>query len=341
MKWRTPHVLVEVLAATIVAILVFGAVAFWRLSQGPVSISFLTPYVTQMLADIPSVKIDVRDTILTWSGWERPVDIRAVGVTATASDGHLIASVPELSVRLSVTALLGGEFEPTRLEVYEPVVQLVRTEAGDFEIGIGQEEGQSADQFGMFSDVLLQPLKRDGPLGRLRRVSIIDGSLRVEDRGLGISWGSPKTFVRLERGADRVDLQFDLQTRPRRPDPAYPGLGQVFSRAQGKSRSRGMSAVSGRRGWRPRRRRSGGSRRSICRWTSASGSGLIRTARSRPARSSLPAGPVSSRLPDVLPKTVKVRSVKGRGTLRAISPIGSSSRRSTSTSADRGSTRAP
>ena len=315
MKWRTPHVLLEVLAATIVAILVFGAVAFWRLSQGPVSISFLTPYVTQMLADIPSVKIDVRDTILTWSGWERPVDIRAVGVTATASDGHLIASVPELSVRLSVTALLGGEFEPTRLEVYEPVVQLVRTEAGDFEIGIGQEEGQSADQFGMFSDVLLQPLKRDGPLGRLRRVSIIDGSLRVEDRGLGISWGSPKTFVRLERGADRVDLQFDLQTDLGDQIPHIRGSGRYFP-------ARKEIEIEGDvRGFWPAR-------------LAAKAPAFRRLAPiDLPLDLSIRVGLDSDRsiktgeieltggaglitMPDVLPKTVKVRSVKGRGTLK-------------------------
>ena len=228
MRWRTPHVLLEILAASIVAILVIAAVGLWRLSQGPVSISFLTPYVSQMLADFPSVKIEIKDTILTWSGWERPVDIRAVGVRATESDGRVIAAVPELSMRLSITALLQGELEPTRLEIYEPVVQLLRTEAGEFQIGVGQQQGQSAGRFDTFANVLFTPMRRDGPLRYLRSVSIIDGSLRVEDRGLGFSWGSPKNFVRLERGVDRVEIQFDLQTDLGDQIPHVRGSGRYF-----------------------------------------------------------------------------------------------------------------
>ncbi|MCH8835770.1 MAG: DUF3971 domain-containing protein, partial [Proteobacteria bacterium] len=96
-------------------------VAAWRLSSGPVSLAFLSPYIEDALnADRQAFRIRLDDTILTWAGWERTLDIRALNVRAIGPDGRLIASAPELSLSLSTRALMRGMLAPASIEVFRP-----------------------------------------------------------------------------------------------------------------------------------------------------------------------------------------------------------------------------
>ena len=60
----------------------------WRLSSGPISLAFLTPYVEEALnGPGKNFRVTLGDTILTWAGWERTMDIRVLNVRATGKDG--------------------------------------------------------------------------------------------------------------------------------------------------------------------------------------------------------------------------------------------------------------
>ena len=57
------------------------AISAWKLSSGPISLAFLTPYFESTLATFyKSYRIRLDDTILTWAGWERTLDIRVINV---------------------------------------------------------------------------------------------------------------------------------------------------------------------------------------------------------------------------------------------------------------------
>ena len=70
---------------------VFVGVLVWRLTTGPISLAFLTPYFESALKTSDSqVDIKLEDTILTWAGWDQSLDIRLRGAKAVARDGKVI-----------------------------------------------------------------------------------------------------------------------------------------------------------------------------------------------------------------------------------------------------------
>lgn len=229
MRWRTPLILLEVVLAIAFVVVLLTAAGLWRLTQGPVSVSFATPYVSRVLGEIPSVSVDVADTVLIWSGWRRPVEIRAVGVSARGKGGRLIAAVPELSIRFSIRALFRGRLEPTSLDVHRLMVRLVRTEDGQLEIGLGDRQGApAADEIGPVVDLLTGPLDRSKPLGYLRRVRLVDANVTVDDRSLGISWGAPAFTTVLRRHDRGISASFDLRAELKNQNPRFRGTARYL-----------------------------------------------------------------------------------------------------------------
>ena len=197
---RTSRVLTEVLAATVIGVVVLFAASAWRLSQGPVSLSFLTPVITEVLNEWAApYRITLDDTIVAWAGWGRPLDIRAVGVRALGTGGQLAASVPEISLSFSVRALLGGAIVPTRVELIRPRVRVVRTAEGAFELALGESGALSADVMGWLLRGLRTPEAEGRSLSRLRLFNISGGRLVIDDRSSGTIWGAPRVDIRLTR----------------------------------------------------------------------------------------------------------------------------------------------
>ena len=64
-----------------VGLAVILMVVAWQLSSGPISLAFLTPYIEKAVnAGQPNFKLTLKDTILTWAGWDRTLDIRVLDV---------------------------------------------------------------------------------------------------------------------------------------------------------------------------------------------------------------------------------------------------------------------
>ena len=120
--------ILQVIAAMAAGLAVLLAVTAWLLSSGPVSLGFLTPYLKEALTlGRTGVRVELEDTILAWAGWDRTLDIRAIGVRLLNEEGGLIAGVPEVSLGLSGTALLEGRLGPTTLDLLRPKIRLLRT----------------------------------------------------------------------------------------------------------------------------------------------------------------------------------------------------------------------
>ena len=109
---RASKVILHSLAAVFGLLLILFAGTALRLSSGPVSLSFLTPYIDESLQErYPSYRIRFDDIILAWAGWKRSLDVRALDVRITDDANHLLAEVPEVSFGLSGPALLRGQRE--------------------------------------------------------------------------------------------------------------------------------------------------------------------------------------------------------------------------------------
>ncbi len=203
---RSSKFLLLFLAATLLGTAVFAAVAVWQLSRGPVSLGFLTPFVEDSLSGGPDgVQVRLHDTVLTWAGLERTLDVRAVGLEILDSDGEVVASVPELSVQFSLRALMRGLIAPTGLELFGPRLRVVRTPDGEVIVGIGavSASGQAGGGLGLIGGLLREP-NLDSPTGYLGRVSIVSGLIEFEDRLTGRNWTAQRADIVLERDENGI-----------------------------------------------------------------------------------------------------------------------------------------
>ena len=191
--------LLEALAGLLaLAILAGGILAILLKDQAPLQLGFLTPYLERSLNEIdPNIKVKIAETLLTWSGWERPLDLRVRNVQISDAAGHSLANLPDLSVELSVPALLGGDIAPGAIDVVAPRLVVVRTEDGRMQLGFGQSEQEVKQPLTPdLAAVLLQPAR--GP-GHLRRIMIQQASVIVIDRRAGEVWRLPGVNFELRR----------------------------------------------------------------------------------------------------------------------------------------------
>ena len=203
---RSSKFLLLFLAATLLGAALFAVVAIWQLSRGPVSLGFLTPYVEDSLNGGPNgVQVRLHDTVLTWAGLERTLDIRAVGLEILDSEGEVVAAVPEMSVQFSLRAMMRGLIAPTGLELFGPRLRVVRTPEGEVVVGMGafsatgQSGGQAAGGGVELIGRLMQEPNLNTSAGYLRRVSIISGLIEFEDRQTGRNWTAQRAEIALER----------------------------------------------------------------------------------------------------------------------------------------------
>lgn len=207
---RSSKFLLLFLVATLLGAVLFSLVAIWQLSRGPVSLSFLTPYVEESLSGGPTgVRVRLHDTVITWAGFERTLDLRAVGLDILDDDGELVASVPEMAVQLSARALLRGKIAPTALELFGPRLRMVRTEDGDIVVGFAAVAADGTPLQGQtsFIDRLLESPAEGSPLGYLRRVAVVSALIDFEDRQSGRNWTAQRADITVQR--DRRGIRAD------------------------------------------------------------------------------------------------------------------------------------
>ena len=209
---RSSRILLEVLAGLLFVLVLLGAGAAWRLSQGPVSLAFAIPYVDEQLVKAGGpFAIELVDIILIWGGWDRTLDIRVVGVTARDRGGGVIAAIPEVSVGLAAVALAGGKISLTRFELIEPLMRAHRTESGEFELVIGERTGPTGNTLPMLFQALLNPHERESPLAVLNQISVVGGKLVVDDRMLRTTWRARGVDIVLTRNEAGLSARFGLE----------------------------------------------------------------------------------------------------------------------------------
>ena len=97
----------EVLMGLIAALVIGLGVAWWRLSQGPVELSFLKEQIQSELSHARGGRpVGIDRVELAWSQ-AGSLELRAVDVTVEDGQGHVVSRAQEARIELGVLPLLG------------------------------------------------------------------------------------------------------------------------------------------------------------------------------------------------------------------------------------------
>lgn len=219
---RALKILAEIVGLAVAGFALAAVALAWRLSTGPLEIDFLTPYVEQALAD-RNVTVEIGALSLRWEGFDRPAVLAARDVRVRQRDGTLVAFTPEGTADVSMPKLLRGVVAPLRIDLIRPHLRVTRTEAGEFSFGLGEGEtgegGVATPAAGAPTRDVVKDLlaaldarlgSEDSAIASLARLTLVDGSVRIDDRMLGRSWIAPKASADLRRSATGVDGQAAL-----------------------------------------------------------------------------------------------------------------------------------
>jgi Protein of unknown function/AsmA-like C-terminal region len=199
----------EIIAALIAGVAILIGFTAWRLADGhPVHLGFLVPYFERSLAAPDrTFKVKLDDLIVTWTGGEQLLSIRAIGVRALSEDGRELASVPQIGLRLSVRAMMRGLVAPTEIEVFDPRIHVRRNRDGTFQflatVASAGENQPSSILPEIFGD-LMGPPNPDTSTGYLQRAHLVGGELVFDDQRTGLLWHAPKIDIDLLRDREGI-----------------------------------------------------------------------------------------------------------------------------------------
>lgn len=209
---RTTRVLIEVMVASLIVAALLAGYGAWRLSQGPLPVSFLTQDIEKALnSRAGPVRLTLGDTMLAWAGWDRALDLRVTGVRVFGQNGAELARIPEMSVSFSALALLRGVVAPTSLDIIGPRVTIVRQPSGDFAFAFDQRDASGGDLSTAIAAFISRRPRNEGGLSSLRRISVLDAQVTLDDRFTGALWRAPESNIVLLREGGEVRASIDAR----------------------------------------------------------------------------------------------------------------------------------
>ena len=204
--------LLGLISTVILIVLAAMAVCAWRLSQGPVSLSFLTPTIEQALGRLggAAMRVTLENTALVWDADAQSLIIRVRNMHLTAPDGHSLASVPDATISLAGEPMLVGRVAVRRVRLIHPRLRLLRTEEGSFALGFGDDA--DANTAALLDRAIGGSLASDGKdvgvslaeRNELDQIEIVGGQLDFEDQALDMDWHAPQLDLLLKRTATGV-----------------------------------------------------------------------------------------------------------------------------------------
>ena len=208
---RTTKIMLEVLGALLAGIALLVGFLAWRLIyEGPIHMAFLAPYVERSIAEAQrDFRVEIEDTVLTWAGWPRGLDLRAINLHVKDRRDRDLAVLPQVSLTLSARAMLHGLIAPSKVEILSPDIMLRRRADGVMMFGLQtldqgpQSSGvTNAPSPGEVIEELLDDSNPDKPVGYLRSISIVDGRISVDDHSAGMVWEAHHVNSEISRNDD-------------------------------------------------------------------------------------------------------------------------------------------
>ncbi len=131
----------------LIAIAVLGiALFFWRLTQGPISLSFLNGRIeTAINQQLVDMKVSLGGAMLELDRNDNIPHVRFRNLVLRDSDGNILASAPRAAVSLNTVSLLSGKFVAETLELIGPKISARRNLDGTVTLGVSGQADETAE----------------------------------------------------------------------------------------------------------------------------------------------------------------------------------------------------
>ena len=114
-----------------------GIVAAWRLSEGPIALGFVTPWLQEQIGSLPNDRtVGFSDVQVVWDGESRALDLQVLNANLIDRDGHEVASVPEAALSFDGPSLLKGQIRLRTLKLTGLSLDVRRQADGRMELGL-------------------------------------------------------------------------------------------------------------------------------------------------------------------------------------------------------------
>lgn len=127
------------LVAFAAIVMVIGAAAFWRLSQGPISLNFIRDRIqAEINGSLGGMSVKLGGVVIERDLKTGVPHFRLRNVELSDSEGRVIARAPRAAVAVDGTFLLRGSLVAKQIELIGPRILVKRNIQGEFELGFGK-----------------------------------------------------------------------------------------------------------------------------------------------------------------------------------------------------------
>ncbi len=245
---RSSLIALEVLLGLATACAIGLGVAWWRLSQGPVEVSFIREHVAAELSRARAGRpVSIARIELAWSREGGALELRAIDVAVEDGADHVISRSREALIELGVMPLLWGRIALERAEFDGGELTITRRADGAVALAFGPPGAPAdlvipapppdetlAQRVGRILDGLEQAFRPVGAGARLKRVAARGVKFMVIDEAGGGEWRADGATFELSRQEEALELSAAAEIeglRERAPAQLHVATDTAFTRA--------------------------------------------------------------------------------------------------------------
>lgn len=221
---RSTLIAVEILLGLVAAFAIGIGVAWWRLSQGPIELSFLKNQIqSELSAAREGRPVGLERIELAWAP-RGALELRARGVTIEDGRGDVLSRSEEARIEVAALPLLIGRIHLVRAEFSGGALSVTRKLDGAVHVAFGPQ-GSPPDiiipppppnetleeRVARILDGLSEAFRPVGAGGGLRGLSIRGATLSIVDDVGGGRWGAEGANLQLERQGRALELEADAR----------------------------------------------------------------------------------------------------------------------------------
>ncbi len=222
---RSTLIAVEILLGLVAALAIGLGVAWWRLSQGPLEVSFIRQQLqTELSAARGGRPVGIERVELGLSRAGNALELRAVGVTVEDGRGGVLSRSDEARIELGALPLLIGRIVLVRAEFSGGEITFTLKPNGAVHVAFGPEgappdiivrpppPNETLEQrVNRILDAMESAFRPIGAGGGLRALSVREAKLAIIDEAGGGRWTADAAHLELARQGGALALIADAR----------------------------------------------------------------------------------------------------------------------------------